>query len=54
MFKELLKKCEEILEPNGEYDAEFIFTDDYKLKIISIVGTIQIDLFEETVKLIPR
>ena len=54
MFKELLKKCEESLEPNCEYDSYFIFTDDYKLNIISIVGTIVVDLFNETIELIPR
>ncbi len=53
-FKELSEQCEEILEPNGEYDSELIFTTDRKLKLFSIVGTIIIDFNNETINLIPR
>jgi len=53
-FKELLEQCEESFEINGEYDAELIFTDDYKLKIISIIGTLIIDMIDEKIELIPR
>lgn len=54
MFEEILRKCERIFEPNAEYDAEFIFTDDYKIQIITQTGTVIIDLFEGKIELNER
>lgn len=53
-FKELLEQCESILELDGEYDSELIFTSDKKLEVYAIIGTLVIDFNNETIELIPR
>ena len=53
-FKELLENCEVIFEPDGEYDAELVFTSGKKLELYTIIGTIIIDFNNETIELIPR